>query len=617
MHRRIRSLVSAGLVVLLGGLAPSALAAKNVLRLMFNGPIAEAPPAEGELALLFGGQKMITLRDLVEKLDKAAKDPEIAGIAMIIESPSFNRAQLEEITRSLNKFRAADKRIYCYMDEAGSGAYALACAADFIMLPEYSQLNIFGICAQASYYKGLLEKLGVQADMLHCGAYKSALEPFTRTEPSKEAAENVNWLLDGIYDRWVHLVASGRKLSPEQVKAAVDQAPVMVDDALKLKLIDAIGSFDDFTTELRKQYGKDVELVKKYPREDSLDVELDPSNPFAMFTQMNEVMKKLFGGEDEEAEKPGIGIVYVDGGIVMGKSGGPGLMGGGGNAGCVTIRAALDAALEDANVKAIVLRVDSPGGSALASDIMWKAAARAAKEKPLIVSMGGVAGSGGYYVSLPGETVFAEECTITGSIGVVGGKLVWNGLWEGKLGVTTTEYCRGKNAALFSMNHPWTEDERASMQNMLNTIYEQFKGRVMQSRGGKIKGNLEDLAGGRVYTGRQALEHGLVDQIGGLSDALAYAAKKVDLTDYAVHVYPKPKELMDVLKEMMGEETHDEWEVSAAPLFGSDPFSRALLSLVHGLAPEQVQRLAAGLRDLVTLNTEHVGCFMPFYLSMD
>ena len=589
-------------------LPQTALAAIKVLRVRLDGPVLEAPDENAQLlGLLLSGSETRTLYNVVRTIEKAAADDEIAGIALIIEQPQMGFAQIEEVTRALRGFRETGKKVYCYMDYAGNGTYALACSADHITLAEYSVLGIVGLHAEASFYKGLLDKIGVYADLMHCGAYKSALEPFTRTEPSPEAAENINWLLDGIYERWIEMLAEGRGLSAGEVKALVDRAPLQADESLEGKLVDAVGSFSDFRKLIYKEFGKDVEVVKKLGDEGGFDLDLE--NPFAIFQMFSEMLDKR-----REPATPGIALIYIDGGIIVGKNdSGPF---GGGMAGSTTIRAAFEQAYEDESVKAIVVRVDSPGGSALGSDIMWKAATRCASEKPLIVSMGNVAGSGGYYVAIPGDMIFAEATTLTASIGVVGGKFVWSGLMEDKLGITTTEFDRGQHAGLSSMNRRWSEDEREWMTTYLNSVYEQFKGRIVSSRGDRIKGNLEDMAGGRVYTGKQALELGLVDRIGGLSDAIEYATDKAGLDEYEVYVLPEARDFTDILALLMNEETEDEWEISLTPRAFSNPLLRAAFPLLKDLAPHKLRSIAQALRNLTTLNHEHVGCFMPFDLTI-
>lgn len=597
-------------------LPAAALAQKQLVRLKFDGPVLETPTTDDGLAILFGGSKPKSLRTWVEMIRKAADDPKIAGAMMVIESPEVNIAQVEELTRAMQAFRAKGKKIYCYLDEGSNLTYALAAAADHVTLAEHSTLMIPGLNGQLWYYKGTLDKLGVKADMLHCGAYKSALEPYTRTEPSPEARENVEWLLDGIFDRWINLIAEGRKLTPEQVKAAVDSAPLDAKPALEKKLVDAVGSFPAFKQMLQKEFGKDVAVVKSYDKKgETFDLSVDASDPFTAMMKTMEQLNKLFAPEPE-SDEPGIGLIYLEGPITLGRSEMDPFGGAPANAGSSTLRAALEKAREDDAIKAVVLRVDSPGGSAVASDIIWEAATRLAREKPLIVSMGRVAGSGGYYVAIPGDTIFAEETTITGSIGVVGGKLVWKGLMGEKLGMTVTEINRGKNAALFSPNREWSDAERAWVQKWMEGIYEQFKGRVKTSRGERIKGDLEQLAGGRVYTGRQAVEKGLVDKLGGLSDAIEFAARKVGLSKYEVRVLPKKKDFMDLLKMLAGEETEDEYEVRMKSALLADPSLRAALPLLGEAGPRELRELLRGLENLMILHRDRVACFVPFELRV-
>ncbi len=592
------------------GWPQAGLAAGKVLRVRFDGPVMEKPDENAQFFALLGGSQARSLRGWVKTIEKAAEDEEVRGIAMIIERPQMGFAQLQEVTQALRAFRKSGKKIYCYMDYASNGTYALACAADSITIAENSELGIVGLHAELSYYKNLLDKIGVQAQLLHCGAYKSALEPFTRTGPSKEAAENIDWLLDGIYDAWIGLIAEGRGLSPEKVKALVDAAPLPAAEALKAGLVDHVGSFLDFKQMVRKEFGKDVEIVKKLGDDEGMKI--DFNNPFAFFQMLGEMLQPK-----DEPRKPGIALVYIDGGITMGKSD-QSPFGGSSSVGSTTIRAAFEKARLDDAVKAVVVRVNSPGGSALASDIIWKAARRCAKEKPLIASMGNVAGSGGYYVSIPADVIFADEATITASIGVVGGKFIWRELMEDKLGITTAIFDRGKHAGLSSMNRPWNDEEREFIRKYMVQVYEQFKGRVMESRGDRLKGKLEDMAGGRVFTGKQALELGLIDELGTLEDAIAYAVKKADLGEsYEVYVLPEAKNpFEEIIASMTGQEQKDEWEMSTRQFVTSDPLLRVAAPLLRRLSPVRAAQLADALENLVMLSRERVGCFMPFDLTI-
>ncbi len=535
---------------------------KQLLRIKLDGPVLERPKDEFDLDFsgIFGAPKPQSQRHWLTLIDKAARDPKIAGLILIVEEPVMSLAQAEELTRALRAFRATGKKVHGFLDYGTNLSYALATAADDVTVPAHTELFIPGLAGEVSFYKGLFDKIGVEAQMLHCGAYKAALEPYTRAAPSPEFAENINWLFDGLYERWLGMIAAGRKLDLAEVRKLIDQAPFPAAVARERKLIDHVDSFDGFRRRIQKQYGDDVVVLKKLEKSDKEDM-FDPNNPFAFFQALN----KMFEEAADGTKDPGVGLVYLDGPIMTGRNQ-PDPLSGETSVGSTTIRAALEQARTANHIKAVVMRVNSPGGSAIASDIIWEAATRLAREKPLIVSMGGVAGSGGYYVSIPAHTIFAEETTLTASIGVVGGKLVWKGLMEEKLGITTTEFNRGKRAGLFSLNRKWSDDEQTVMTTMMEGIYTQFKERITASRGDRIKGRLEDHAEGRVFTGRQALERGLVDRLGGLQDALELAIEKggLDRKNHKIYQLPKPRELADIFKQLMGEEPHDDYAIPLA-----------------------------------------------------
>lgn len=583
-----------------------ALAERALLRVCLRGAIAEAPNPAAELMQIFG-EESVTLYDCVRRIERGAKDAGISGMVLIVEDAALSLVQAEELSRAIAAFKAKGKKVHCYLDSAGNVSYALASVADDITLAPNSSIDILGLRAELMFYKGLLEKLGIEAQGLHCGAYKSAMEPFLRSEPSPELAENINWLLDGLFDRWVELMASNRKLDAGAMKDAINAAPINAADSLKRGLVDHVAGYADFQQRMRKEYGDDVELRKKLDRDSPFKI--DMNNPFAIFQLFGELMEKA-----SKPKEPGIGLIYIEGPIVTGsQQDGPFAEPTGAS---TTIRAAFDTARTDPGIKAVVCRVNSPGGSALASDIIWEAATRCAKEKPLIVSMGSVAGSGGYYVAIPGQTILAEACTITGSIGVVGGKLALRGLLTGKLGITVTSFTRGENTGLMSAMDAWNDAERAHLEKILNDVYDQFKGRIRQSRGERLKGDLEQMAGGRVYTGRQALEKGLVDQIGGLSDAIRIAADKVGLSDPKVYILPKQPDLAEIFKKLSGEESEDAWDFRKPAAWMGGPnaagsFLSAALPLLEKLAPEQARALGQALTQLSVLQRERVGCFMP------
>jgi protease-4 len=276
-----------------------------------------------------------------------------------------------------------------------------------------------------------------------------------------------------------------------------------------------------------------------------------------MFKIFGEMMSKTKSGS-----KAQIAVLYVDGMIVSGKTE-DSLFGDGGTVGSTTIRRVLAKIRDDDQVKAVVLRVNSPGGSALASDIIWHAGEVLAEDKPLIVSMGDTAASGGYYIAVSSSTIFAEPGTITGSIGVIGGKMVTQGLFDW-LGITFHETTLGKHADLYNTNRPFTEEQRQLVRKTMGQVYGEFKNRVVEGRKGKIKDDIESLAGGRVYTGRQAKAKGLVDQLGGLQDAIKFAATKAKVSNYDVVEYPQPKNFLEAFfKGLSGDKDEDTVQVTA------------------------------------------------------
>ncbi|NLG41791.1 MAG: hypothetical protein GX547_00970, partial [Phycisphaerae bacterium] len=290
--RRLRGsawLVAGALFVTL--LPAPALGAKKILRVLLDTRVLEAPAERFSLSAMLSGEQPKTLLEWERMIRRAADDKEIAGMALIISEPQIQLAQVEELTAALKAFRDKGKKVHCYLEVGGNASYALACAADHITLADMSDLHITGINAMTVFFKGLLDKIGVEADMLHVGAYKSAIEPFTRTEPSPEAAENMNWLLDGIYQNWLQLMATGRGLDIEQIKTAVNSAPLRADQALQLKLVDEVSSFAGFRQRLHKEYGEDVQVLKTLKKKTG--TELETADPWSMFTQLMQLFTKL------------------------------------------------------------------------------------------------------------------------------------------------------------------------------------------------------------------------------------------------------------------------------------------------------------------------------------
>lgn len=563
-----------------------------------SGSIKETPRDD---VLNLGGESSTPLWSLIERLDKAAKDPAVKAVVVILEGASVGQAQTAEIRAAFERLKGAGKDVYGHADSIGGlGQYVLLSGASRLSVVPTADLWITGLYGEAPYIRSLLGKIGVRPDFLTCGDYKSAAEMFMRDGPSDEAEAMQNWLLDGLYETMVARIAAGRKVDAERVKSWIDDGPHTAEKAKELGVVDAVEHRQDLEAHLKKTYGDDVTLDRKYGKKE--EPKLDPSNPFGLFKFLGEVM----AASKVDKKKPAVGVVYVDGAIVLDAQGGLAAFQDEAAVG-VKIRRALEDAANDDSVKAVVLRVDSPGGSALASEIILDATKRVKAKKPLVVSMGDVAGSGGYYVACGADTVFADDATITGSIGVVGGKLATGGLFD-KVGVSFKSYRRGQNAGMLASNDVFTEAERAKMRQYMDEIYGEFKGHVVAIRGDKLKKPIDEIAGGRVYTGKQALELGLVDRLGGFHDAVAFAAEAAKLTDYDVRAIPKPRSIIEeILEQSSGED--DRKDLVRTP--GGSILLEAAAPFLRALDPTRADAVRSALGRLELIRREGVIAMMP------
>jgi protease IV len=567
------------------------------------GDLTELPPDE---TFSFGAVTGISLRDLLERMKKAEGDSNVKAVVFLHEAGSVGAAQAEELRAAMARLRKAGKEIYAHADSLTMREYVLLSGASRLSVAPTADLWITGLFGEAPYLRGLLDKLGVKPEFLHCGAYKSAGEIFMRDGPSPEAEAMQNWLLDGIYSSSIALIASGRGVSPDRVREWIDGGPYTAERANDAGLIDAVEQRQDFEGVLKGKYGQDVVFDKKYGQKQNPT--LDLSSPFAFFKLWGEMMGQ---GQKKSPSKPGVGIVYVEGPITLG--GGQASLLSSAEATSSKIRKALDQAARDDSIKAVVLRVNSPGGSAVASEIILDATRRVKAKKPFVVSMGDVAGSGGYYVACASDVIFADESTITASIGVVGGKLATRDMWK-KVGVTFKSYKRGENAGLLASGDPFTKGERERIQAWMDEVYKVFKGHVRSIRGTRLKKPLDDLVGGRVFTGKQALELGLIDKIGGLGDAIAHVAGQAKLTDYDVRIVPAPKNFLEQLIEETSGASDDSPGVDLrSRLMAAGPGSLVdlALPLIRHLDPSRVAAVKDALRHLQLLQREGVLLMMP------
>lgn len=576
------------------------------------GPVTESQSQDFSVMFAPPQDQPRSLRDTVRRMNAAADDGQVKAVVILADAVMAGPAQIEELRQAMQRCRDKGKDVLVHADSMQMFEYVLYSAASRISVVPHGDLWVAGIRFETLYLRGLLDKIGVKPDYIHNGAYKSASEIFMREGPSPEADAMHNWIIDGYFQSAVDQIARGRKVSADQVKKWLDAGPLAAEKAKELGMIDAIEQREDFDAMLKQKYGQNLSYERKYAEEKQATI--DFSSPFGILKFWGEL---LGGGQKKEpSTKPSVAIVYVDGMIIPGHN--PGGLFGSSLATSTEIRKALDEAARDDNVKAVVMRIDSPGGSAVASEIILDASRRVHEKKPLIVSMGDIAGSGGYYVACAADTIFADETTLTASIGVVGGKLVTTDMWK-KLGITFKSYQRGEMAGLLSSEAPFNDAERKHLTDWMNTIYGTFKQHVTDARGKKLTKPLDELAEGRVFTGKQAMEYGLIDKLGTMQDAIHFAAEKGKIGgegDYDVRVIPREK---NPVEQLMGaftggsnddEEKDSQW-LSTSPISTYSSLAAQAMPYLSHLDPVRVAAIRSALSRLELLGDEHVVLTMP------
>ncbi len=482
---------------------------ENWGHIIIKGTYPEGPQMPG----LFGDITE-SLSNVIARLEKAADDKSLTGVILHLKGTQLGWAKLNELRTAIHKVRKKNKKVYAWIESGMTKDYLIATACDQIVMPESATLILLGLRAEVSFYKNLFDMLDVKPDILRVGEYKSAAEPYTRTEMSGPFREEMSAILDDYFRQIITMISQSRGLTEKQVEAAINAGPYMAVDAKKLGLINHTAYEDELPALITGENSKtEVRVIKKYAKK-----RLDTN--FSGIAGLIKLMDLLAGIDSSQrvGSGPRIAVIYATGAIMSGSSSQGGLLSTN-VLGSDTFIKAVNKAAKDDKVKAIVVRVNSPGGSALASDLMWRALEKAGK--PIVVSMGDVAASGGYYISMGANRIFAEPGTLTGSIGVVGGKLAVEGLYN-KIGITTSVISRGSNSGTFSPLTGFTKSERVAVTSLLNSVYKQFTEKA--ARGRKMDYTaLEKLARGRVYTGAMALKIGLVDQLGTLDDAIEHA----------------------------------------------------------------------------------------------
>lgn len=471
-----------------------------------SGQLLERRPERHRfLSRLSTGKPGLTVEDLHDALRQVAGDPDVKGALILVKGAQLSLAQAQTLADLFDRFRAWNRELYpggdakevvVYLESCGNAEYVMAAAADRVYVSPLTDWAVLGLRAEPVFLAETLRRIGVEADVVRVAPWKTAADSFAHSEMSDAHREQLERLLGSWYGDMVAAISGGRNLGEEEVRAAIDRAPLTADDAAAMGLVDGSVYEDQLADELGG--GKDEARIAPFDR-----------------------ASRLLYRRPLMRHRKRIGVISLSGMITSGKSrrlpsGVP--IVGGSTAGSATIQQLARAAMEDERMAGVLLHVDSRGGSALASDLIWRELTLLNRKKPVVAYMGDVAASGGYYVALPARKIVCQAATLTGSIGVIMAKLITKGT-EGKIGANRVPVQRGRNAGIYAGDGPWREAQREKIEEQLGHTYQNFKRLVAAARQLEPD-SVEELCGGRVWTGRQALQHGLVDEIGDFSAAI-------------------------------------------------------------------------------------------------
>jgi protease-4 len=508
----------------------------SVLTLRVAGSLPDYSP-DDPFKRYFGGPDQ-SLTGLVMQFKKAKVDKRIKAILLDVNTSGVGWGKAEEIRDAITDFRTSGKPVYAYIEFGLNKEYYIATACDKIIVPPPGELFINGLAADVMFFRGSLDKLGIYPDIYQIGEYKTAGNMFTQKKMTDPHRKYIDEMLNDLYDRYVNAIAQTRKKTPDEVKALIDNAPYNADQAKAAGLIDEAMYRDEVEKQFKKLLG--------YKDTDSF-VAIRGS-------EYRDVSPESLGLNKGER----IAVIYASGEIGSGSS--ENSPSGDQSIGSDTVAKALNDAAADKTIKAVVLRVDSPGGSGLASDIIWRAVETTNQKKPVVVSMSDVAASGGYYISASAAKIVAQPSTITGSIGVLAGKPVMRGFYDW-LGISNEYVLRGKNAGMFRETEKFSDDERAKFEEWIKTTYyRDFVPKVAKGRNRDAQ-YIDSVAQGRVWTGQQAKDRGLVDEFGGLDKAIEVAKQLAKIpADKGVErvILPYPTTFLQELLSGGGENSNTE-----------------------------------------------------------
>ena len=536
---------------------------KTILEANFEQTFLEDAP-DTPTARLMLNQKQ-TLRDVVDAIDRGASDDRVVGMIAKIGSAPMGMAQTQEIRDAVQRFRAHNKFAVAYSETfgefgPGNGSYYLATAFDHIYLQPSGDVGLTGIIMESPFVKGTLSKLGMTFHGDHRYEYKNALNSLTETKYTAPHKEAMTAIMNSWFNQMKDGICQARQIAPDKFQAIVDAGPYLGKEAVAAKLVDAVAYRDEVYGDVKNKAGDGAELLY-------LDKYLSRA------------------GRPHDHGKI-IALVFGVGGVTRGLSDYDPVQGSQ-TMGSDTVASAIRAAADDKDVKAILFRVDSPGGSYVASDTIWREVVRARQAgKPVIVSMGNLAGSGGYFVAMAADKIVAEPGTITASIGVLGGKMLTSGLWD-KVGLSWDEVHDGENATMFTGTHDYTPAEWGRFQAWLDRVYVDFTSKVADGRR-LPKEKVREIAKGRIWSGQDAKNLGLVDELGGYDTALKLAkqaAKVPEADDVRIVVFPRAKTLLESMLDRRGPDNSDK-----------EAIGQTLTKMLQVVQPVARQLDAAGIK---------------------
>ena len=492
--------------------------------------IGDLPEGFGadRLRELVGGRRSLTVQDVVQDLKKAKTDPRINAVLVMPNGlPDAYWAKVQEVRDAILEFRTSRKPAFAYLEYGGQREYYLATACDRVFLMPTSPLELTGLASYEVFLRGTLDKIGAYPDLSHIGEYKTASNQLTETAFTRAHRQMAESLNTDLYEQLVRGIAQGRRKSEGEVRTLIDQGPFLPEAARDAGLVDTL-AYEDQIDDLVPGVNGPMQLIEgdRYAR-------VSPA------------------GSRSAAR---VGVIYVAGTIASGRNGFDPIYGS--LAGSETVVEQIREARADSSLRAIVVRIDSPGGSSVASDVIWRElliTRRQRPDRPLVVSMSDLAASGGYYIATPAQAIVAQPGTLTGSIGIYSGKIVTGGTYR-KLGMNIESVSAGRNAEMSSPVRRFSESERAKLQEQLRAFYDQFLQKVAASRGMSTE-QADAVGQGRVWTGRQAKDAGLVDELGGFETALQVAKRRAHIAedaDVELVNYPARRGVLEVLMERLG-----------------------------------------------------------------